>query len=165
METIVNAIRYFIHENSDEVARTEERFVSATSSLYTTLMFSLVAIICMFIIHMTVNIEFNSYKKIGLLFVVISLFVITLNLIYARHIFKVVLAGTVYGVVRSDVSGIDGAKKFLSQYFAAGLKIMAGIVVLFGVPSAIDFTWTSASIVVCISLFIGFNTFSEKIGG
>ena len=165
METIINAIRYFIHENSDEVARAEERFVSATSSLYTTLMFSLVAIVCMFAIHMAVNIEFNAYKKIGLLFMSISLFAIILNLFYARHIFKMALAGGVYGVARSNVSGIDGTKEFLSQYFAAGFKIMAGIVVLFGVPSTIDFTWTSASIVACVCLFIGFNAFSEKIGG
>ncbi len=165
MEHVIEAIRYFIHENGDRIAQAEEKFVSTTNGLYLTIIFCISGIALLFTVQMLINITIPSFKGIGLLFMGISLIAIILNMFYARHIFKVALAGTAWGIANGEVSGLEGGAKFLKEFFAFCFKLMAGIVVIFGIPSIIEFSWTSATICTIFGIFILFSTLSEKMGG
>ena len=165
MDSIINAVRYFIHENKDEVARAELEFVIATKPLYKKVILATLLSFVLVGVGEIVNIHFNDMKKINLLFMAMTVFAIWMIMLSANNVFKVTLAGTVYGVARSGVSGLDGGITFLKQFWAAGFSLIAACVAVFGILSFVDFTWTSATYCTVFAFFVLFSKLATKLGG
>jgi len=166
MKAIIDAVRYFIHENEDEIARAEAKFVIVTNPIYRNVLLGFVLFIVLAFGQFYINIEHNNYKQItGCIGMFITVFITFMNMLYTKHIFKVALVGTTYGVAKGGVSGLEGGVNLLKQFFALGFQMMSLFIAFFGITAFVNFTWTSAGITVCIALFIGFNSISNKIGG
>ena len=166
MDAIFNAVRYFIHENKDVVATADLEFTKATKPLYKRIILTTGLFIVLVGIGGIVNINFNHMKEIvNLSFMGVTLFATWMVMLSASNIFKVTLAGTAYGVVKGDVSGLDGGIIFLKQFWAAGFRLMAVYIAVFGALSFIDFTWTSATFCIVFSFFVLFSKLSTKLGG
>lgn len=151
MERIIEAIRLMIHRQDFE--HVEEWFVEKTAPLYRALIFSILGFVALIIIGAVFNV--NGYKGINMVFMAVCLTVLGVIVLYARYIFRIALAGTAYGVAKSQVSGLQGGADFLKKYFSAVITIALVIAGIFGALTIIDFTTTSLTIAMITGIVIG----------
>jgi hypothetical protein len=150
MEHIIEFVRNIIHEGYYE--HVEEWFVEKTNPLYRCVVFGIIGFSILIAIGITANVY--GFKGINFAFWIISMLAILILLLYGRYIFRVGVAGAVYGVAKSGVSGLDAGVVLLKQYYRFGLLLVMVVTGIFGLLTFINFTWVSAGFGVFGGIFL-----------